>query len=100
MTSASYVHALHRRLSQLFDAARADGLIAKNPCLQRTFPPMGKQRPYVASTEHVWGLHAAMPTGHGNAVLLGAFAGLRLAEVAALRASEVDWETGVVHPRW
>jgi len=33
------------------------------------------------------------------AVLLGAFAGLRIAEVSGLRVSDVDFIRGVVHPR-
>lgn len=38
------------------------------------------------------------PAGYRNVVLLGAFAGLRVAEAAALRVMDVDFETGVIHP--
>lgn len=94
----SYVYALHSRLSQLFTDAVHDGLVARNPCSRRTSPPMGKQRPYVATTEQVWALYEAFPRGVRPAVLMGAHAGLRLAECAALRITDVDLEAGVIHP--
>jgi integrase len=59
---------------------------------------MGKPKVYVATTEQIWAIHDAMPDHLRVAVLLGAFAGLRVAEVAALRVSDVDFIRGVVHP--
>jgi integrase len=50
------------------------------------------------STAQVWDIFDAFPEGLRAAVLLSAFAGLRLAEAAALRASDVDFMRGVVHP--
>lgn len=94
----SYVYALHRRLSQLFADAQHDGLVAKNPCSRRTSPAAPKQRPYVATTEQVWALHDAMPEHFRPVILLGAFAGLRVAEIAALRTSDVDFMRGVIAP--
>ncbi|UUZ58714.1 hypothetical protein LP418_21760 [Nocardioides sp. B-3] len=94
----SYVYALHSRLSQLFTDAVHDGLVARNPCSRRTSPGMGKQRPYVATTAQVWALYDAVPAGVRPAVLLGAHAGLRLAEAAALRVEDVDFVNGVVAP--
>ena len=58
----------------------------------------GKQRAYVATTEQVWALHDAMPEHLRAAVLLGAFAGLRLAEACGLRVVDVDFMRGVVSP--
>ena len=94
----SYVYALHRRLSQLFADAQHDGLVAKNPCSRRTSPAAPKQRPYVATTEQVWALHDALPEHFRPVVLLGAFAGLRVAEIAALRVEDVDFMRGVITP--
>ncbi|HEX3548583.1 MAG TPA: tyrosine-type recombinase/integrase [Mycobacterium sp.] len=94
----NYVHALHARLSQILADAVHDGLLGRNPCSRRTSPPMGKQKPYVATTEQVWALYDAVPDHFRVAVLLGAFAGLRVAEVSALRVSDVDFTRGVVHP--
>jgi integrase len=59
---------------------------------------MGKPKVYVATTEQIWAIHDAMPDHLRVAVLLGAFVGLRVAEVSALRVSDVDFIRGVVHP--
>ncbi len=94
----SYVYALHARLSQIMADAVHDGVIARNPCSRRTSPGAGKQRPYVATTAQVWALHDAMPEHLRAAILLGAFAGLRTAEVCGLRVTDVDLMRGVVAP--
>lgn len=94
----SYVHGLHSRLAQIMGDAVHDGLLAKSPCSRRTAPGQGHQRPYVATTEQVWALHDAMPGYLRAAVLLGAFAGLRSAEVCGLRPGDVDFMRGVIHP--
>ena len=94
----SYVYALHARLSQLYSDAVHDGLVPKSPCSRRTSPRAGRQRPYVATTEQVWALHDAMPEHLRPAVLLGAFAGLRLAEACGLRVADVDFMRGIVSP--
>jgi integrase len=94
----SYIYALYSRLSQLFTDAVHDGIVARNPCSRRTSPGMGKQRPYVATTRQVWALYDAVPPGVRPAILLGAHAGLRLAEAAALRVNHVDFASGLVTP--
>lgn len=94
----STVYALHARLSQLFTDAVHDGLIPKSPVSRRTSPGAGKQRPYVATTEQVWDIHDAMPEGMRPAILLAAFAGLRVAEAVALRVSDVDFLKGIISP--
>ena len=94
----SYVYALHSRLAQVMGDAVHDGIIARSPCSRRTSPGMGKQRAYVATTEQVWALHDAMPEHLHAAVLLGAFAGLRLSEACGLRVSDVDFMRGIVAP--
>lgn len=94
----STVYALHARLAQLYADAVHDGLVAKSPVSRRTSPKVGKQRPYVATTDQVWALHDAMPEGLRPAVLLAAFAGLRIAEAVALRVEDVDFMRGVISP--
>ncbi len=94
----SYVYALHARLSQILTDAVHDGMIPRNPCSRRTAPPAGKQRAFIASTEQVWSLHDAMPVELRPAILLGAFAGLRTAEVCGLRVADVDFMRGVISP--
>lgn len=65
---------------------------------RRPSPAAGKQRPYVCTTEQMWVLHDALPERLRAAVLLGAFAGLRGAEVCGLRISGVDFMRGVITP--
>jgi integrase len=95
---ASYVYALHARLAQIMADAVHDGIIPRSPCSRRTSPGAGKQRPYLASTEQVWALHDAMPEYLRAAILLGAFAGLRVAEACGLRVADVDFMRGVISP--
>lgn len=97
--SDSYIYALHARLSQVYTDAIHDGLIAKSPCSRRTSPKAGEQKPYVATTEQIWALHNAMPEHLRAAVLLGAFAGLRTAEVCGLAVTDLDYMRGAVNPR-
>jgi len=94
----SYIYALHSRLSQVLADAVHDGLLGRNPCSRKTSPPMGRPKVYVATTAQVWALHDAMPAALRVAVLLGAFAGLRVSEAAALRTTDVDFTRGVVTP--
>ena len=94
----SYRYAMHSRLSQIMGDAVTDGLLGRNPCSRKTSPSMGKQKPYCATTAQVWALHDEMPDHLQVAVLLGAFAGLRVAEAAGCRVADVDFIRGVVHP--
>lgn len=91
-------YAIYRRLAQVMADAAHDGLIPRSPCSRRTAPPQGAQRPYVATAGQVWALHDAMPEHLRPAILLGAFAGLRVSEVCGLRPEDVDLETGGVTP--
>ncbi|MDV8024011.1 site-specific integrase [Rhodococcus sp. IEGM 1330] len=95
----SYVHALHQRLSQILSDAVHDNLLGRNPCSRRTSPPMGKAKIYLITTAQLWALYEAMADHLKPAILLGAFAGLRVAEASALRVDDVDFIRGVVHPK-
>lgn len=95
----SYVYALHSRLAHIMSDAVHDGVLGRSPCSRRTAPPMGKAKVYCATTEQVWAIHDAVPDHLKVAVLLGAFAGLRVAEVAGLRVADVDFIRGIVHPK-
>ncbi len=94
----STVYATYRRLAQVLGDAAHDGIIPRSPCGRKVAPAQGAQRPYVATTQQVWALHDAMPDHLRPAVLLGAFAGLRISEAAALRVSDVDFIGGAVRP--
>lgn len=93
----SYIYATYRRLAQLMADAVHDGIIPRSPCSRRTSPKQGEQRPYVATSGQVWALHDAMPAHLAPAVLLGAFAGLRVSEAAGLRVTDVDFMRRVIN---
>lgn len=82
---ASYIYALHSRLAQIMKDAVHDGKLMQSPCSRRTAPEMGRQRPYLITTEQLWQLHAAMPPYLQVSILLGSMAGLRVAEACGLR---------------
>jgi integrase len=94
----STVYALHARLPQIYSDAVHDGLMPRSPVSRRTSPGAAKQRAYVATTEQIWALHDAMPEGMRPVILLGAFAGLRVAEIAALRLTDADLMRGIITP--
>jgi integrase len=96
--AVSTVYALHSRLAQIFSDAVHDGIVPRSPCSRRTSPPRAKQRPYVATTDQMWALHDAMPEHMRAAILLGAFAGLRVAEACGLRVADIDFLRGVITP--
>jgi integrase len=94
----SYMFALHSWMAQLYSDAIQDGIVARSPLSRRTSPGMGKQRPYMATTEQVRALHDATEPRYRVGLLLAAFAGLRLAEVCGLKVSDIDFMRGVVNP--
>lgn len=94
----STVYAVHRRLAQVLGDAVHDGVLARNPCSRRTSPSTAAAKPYVATTAQVWALHDAVAEHVRPAILLGAFAGLRLAEVAGLATEHVDFMRGAIRP--
>lgn len=94
----STVYVIYRRLVQVLGDAVEDGIMAKSPCSRRTSPPAPGQRVHLLTTEQVWALHDAMPEHLRPAVLLGAFAGLRVSEVVNLRVDDVDFEGGILRP--
>jgi integrase len=68
--------------------------------ISSTSPGAARQRAYVATTEQVWALHDAMPARLRAAILVGAFAGLRVSEACGLRVpDDIDFMRGVIFPR-
>lgn len=94
----STVYAIYSRFSQIMGDAVHDNVIPRSPCSRRTSPKQEKRRTTMPTTEQVWAIHDAMPVHLRPAVLLGAYAGLRVAEVAALRPSDIDFMRGYVTP--
>ncbi|WP_406127552.1 tyrosine recombinase XerC [Streptomyces sp. NBC_00989] len=94
----SYRFALHSRLSQVMRAAVRAKKITANPCSRETSPGGGKQRPYVCTDAQLWALYEAAEGKYRPALLLGAFAGLRIAEACGLRLVDVDLDARTVTP--
>lgn len=95
----STVHALCRRLCHIVNDAVEDGVLGRTPCSRRTAPPLGHVKRFSPNTDEVWRLHDAMPEHVRVAMLLGAFAGLRVTEAVALRIADVDFTRAVVSRR-
>jgi integrase len=95
---ASYRFALHARLSQVLGDAVYAKKLSANPCSRRTSPGAGKQRPYVATEAQLWAMYEAAAGKYRPAFLLGAFAGLRVAEACGLRAADVDLDARAINP--
>jgi integrase len=96
--SQSYRFALHGRLSQVMRAAVEANKATKNPCTTKTSPGTAKQRAYVCSEAQLWQLYGAAEEKYRPAILLGAFAGLRVAEACGLRLVDVDLDGMTVTP--
>lgn len=96
--SQSYRFALHSRLSQILSDAVYAKKLAGNPCSKRTTPGAGKPRPYVATEAQLWALYELTAEKYRPAILLGAFAGLRVAEVCGLRLGDVDLDARTITP--
>lgn len=96
--AASTVAKYRRRLAQVMNAAVEDRLLARSPVTRATaIRSVEDDEPFWYSTEQVWALYGAYGD-LGAAVLLGAFAGLRIGEVCGLRTSDVDWQRGIINP--
>ena len=96
--AASYRAALLNRLSSILAGAVASDRLGLNPCRGVSADPVGK-REWIPTTPQVWALHDHMPEHLRAAVLLGAFAGLRVGEVSGLRVADVDFTRGSVFPK-
>lgn len=70
--AASYLFALHSRLSQVMREAVLDRKVPANPCSRRTSPGAGKQRAYVATEAQLWALYELAAAKYQPALLLGA----------------------------
>ena len=94
----STIHALYRRLVQVLAAAVEDRLIPRSPAGRSTSVPAGKQRVHAPTTQEVWDIYDAFPEHLRVAVLLGAFAGLRVSEVCGLRIEDVAFLQREIRP--
>ena len=96
---ASTVYVIYAALRQVCNAAVRNEVIYKNPCAGADTPPMGQRKDYCLTEEQVWALHDTVPDHLRVAILLGAFAGLRIGEAVGLKVEHVDLMRLIVHPK-
>ena len=80
----------YRLLKAILNTAVDDGIIRRNPCrIKGAGQEASAERPVLTITE-VYALADAIDQRYRALVLLGTFASLRWAELAALRPSDID----------
>ena len=80
----------YRLLHAIFETARKDGIVARNPCLIAGGGTEHSPGRPVATLAQVWALADAVPARFRALVLTAGFAGLRFGELAALKRSDID----------
>lgn len=86
----------YRLLKSIMATAVDDGLIRRNPCrIKAAGIEKSPERPVLTVAE-VYALADAVGTRYRALVLLACFCGLRWGELAALRRSDIDTDTGTV----
>ncbi|MBW0116353.1 tyrosine-type recombinase/integrase [Pseudonocardia abyssalis] len=90
--SLSYQRTLFANVSQIFTAAVADDILAKNPCANRTVrkPVADPQQIVPWTARQVTEVHRALPDRYAILALLAAGTGLRQGEMLALSAADID----------
>jgi len=87
----------YKLLKAILNDAVKDGLLPTNPCMiTGAGSPTAPERPYM-SREHMEALAAAMPEDLRALVVVTFYAHLRLGELLALKRSDVDLQTGMLH---
>ena len=86
----------YRLVHAIFETARKDGIVARNPCMiDGGGAERSPERP-TATLAQVWALADAVPPRYRALVVTAAFAGLRFGELAALKRSDIDLEGAVI----
>ncbi len=97
----SYQRTIFANVSQVFSAAIADDLIAKNPCRSGTVRKLAPDpRPIIPwPAQWVAGVREALPARYAVLATLAAGAGLRQGEILGLTPDDIDAAQGAVHVR-
>lgn len=92
--SRNYQRTLFANVSQVFTAAIADDIIAKNPCINRTVrkPAADPQQVVPWTGEQITDVYQALPDRYAVVVPLAAGTGLRHGEILALAPEDIDLE--------
>ena len=94
--SAVTVAKAYRLLKAIFNTVVDDGLIRRNPCrIKGAGQEKSPERPVLTVTQ-VYALADAVGGRYRALVLLGVFGSLRWGELAALRRSDIDFQTRTV----
>ncbi len=94
--SPSYVQTTLLPLRAVFRRAISRGDLAMNPCTDLELPAVRGRRERFASPEEAEALIAALPQEDRPIWATAMYAGLRLGELRALRAEDVDLDGGVI----
>ncbi|MGD9701592.1 MAG: tyrosine-type recombinase/integrase [Acidimicrobiia bacterium] len=85
------VHQVYRTLNRVLNAAVRDGIMGRNPLAGVDPPKVEREEMRVLSPAQVNDLAATIDPRYRAFVIVGAYCGLRLGELAALRWSRVDF---------
>jgi integrase len=95
--AASTVQRAYQLLSKVMAAAVDAGMIPQTPCRRVPLPKIERQEMRFLSAAEVWKLADAIRPDYRALVLLGAFGGLRIGEIAGLRRGRVERGPGAGH---
>ena len=92
--AASTVRRAYQLLGKVLGAAVDAGMIAQNPCRRVPLPRIERREMRFLTPVEVARLADSIRAGYRALVLLGAYGGLRIGEMAGLRRGRVDWSMG------
>jgi integrase len=87
--AASTVQRCYQLLSKVMAAAVDAGMISQSPCRRVPLPKIERQEMRFLSPAEVWKLADAIRPDYRALMLLGAFGGLRIGEMAGLRIHDL-----------
>jgi integrase len=94
--AASTAQRCYQLLSKVMAAAVDAGMIPQTPCRRVPLPKIERREMRFLSPAEVWKLADVIRPDYRALILLGAFGGLRIGEMAGLRRGRVDLEAGSV----
>src|SRR5207344_913765 len=96
-----YQRTIFANVSQVFSAAVADELIAKNPCNSRTVRKPVPDPHHVTPWRLEWvaGMRDALPARYAIVATLAAGVGLRQGEIFGLSPDDIDFEAQTIDVR-
>jgi integrase len=92
----STVQRAYQLLSKVMAAAADAGMIPRTPCRRVPLPKIDRQEMRFLGPQEVARLAAAIRPDYRALILLGAYGGLRIGEMAGLRRGRVDLAQGIV----